>query len=43
MQLVTERSSELKDALGDRDIASLETHLETEKSSELRDVLANRN
>jgi hypothetical protein len=43
MQLVTERSSEPKDALGDRDLASLEMHLETEKSSELRDVLANRN
>ena len=36
------RSSELRDALGGRDRASLEMHLETERSSELRDALGGR-
>jgi len=37
------RPSELRDALGGRDRASLEMHLETERSSELRDALGSRN
>jgi len=33
------RSSELRDALGERDRANLEMHLKTERSSEFRDSL----